>query len=105
MPVILTAIFRVANWQALLRFSDQHLIIAARAAGATRYRIYRNVHNAAEALLLAELASHDAVAQVTSVIVQIHQGIAQLHTSPASASADDRVWEPSVGLAIEEEHA
>ena len=103
MSVILTAIFRVTNWQALLHFSDQRLIIVARAAGATRYRIYRNVHDAAEALLIAELKGHEAVAPLTSALAQINQGIARLHGVSGGALADDRVWEPTICLAIEEE--
>ena len=102
MSVILTAILRVTNWQALLGYSDQRLIVVARAAGATRYRIYRNVHDAAEALLLAELASHEASTQLTGALAQINQRIAQLHSIPTSALADDQVWEPSTCLAIEE---
>jgi len=105
MSVILTAIFRVTNWQALLRFSDQSLIVAARAAGATRYRIYRNVHDAAEALLIAELASYEAIGQLTGALARVNQGIARLHGSPGSALADDRIWEPTMGLAIEEERS
>jgi hypothetical protein len=103
MPVVLTAIFRVTNWQALLRFSDQSLIVAARAAGATRYRIYRNVHDAAEALLIAELASHEAVGRLAGAIAGLNQGVARLHDSPAGSTAEDRVWEPTMCLAIEEE--
>ena len=74
-----------------------------RAAGATRYRIYRNVHDAAEALLIAELASHETIVQLTGALARVNQGRARLHGSPSSALADDRVWEPTIGLAIEEE--
>lgn len=104
MPVILTAMFRVTNWQALLRFSDQSLIVAARAAGATRYRLYRNVHDAAEALLIAELANHEAVARLTGALARLNQGVARLHDSPVGSTGEDRVWEPTICLAIEEEH-
>jgi hypothetical protein len=46
MFVVLTAIFRVKDWKALRCFSDQNLIAYARSAGASRYQIYRNIHDA-----------------------------------------------------------
>jgi hypothetical protein len=103
MSVILTAIFRVTNWQALRRLSDQSLVVAARAAGATRYRVCRNVHDAAEALLIAEFESHDAVSQLTGALTQINQGIARLYSPPGGTPPDDRIWEPTMCVAIGEE--
>jgi hypothetical protein len=103
MSVILTAIFRVTNWQALRRLSDQSLVVAARAAGATRYRICRNAHDAAEALLIAEFASHDAVSQLTGAFAQISPGVARLSSPSGGDLPDDRVWEPTMCLAIGEE--
>jgi hypothetical protein len=103
MPVIMTAVFRVTNWQALHRLSDQSLIVAARAAGATRYRIYRNVHDAGEALLITECASHEAIGQFTRTLAQVNQAIAQLKGPSGGARPDDQVWEPATCLSIDEE--
>src|SRR5262245_4652500 len=64
MPVVLTLIMRTRDWQALRSFSDGLLIGYARAAGATRYRVYRNLHDASEALLVAELPDHDALSRL-----------------------------------------
>jgi hypothetical protein len=103
MSIILTAIFRVTNWQALRRLSDQSLVVVARAAGATRYRLCRNAHDAAEALLIAEFESHDTVSQLISALGQINQALARPTSRPCGALADDRVWEPTMCLMIGEE--
>jgi hypothetical protein len=103
MSAILTIIFRVTNWQALRSLSDQSLIVAARAAGATRYQIYRNVHDAAEALLIVECASHEAIRQLTRTMAQVNRGIAQLKLPIGDRRLDDQIWEPAKCLAIREE--
>lgn len=88
MAVCYTIMARIKDWKALQRLSDQTLIGYARAAGATRYRIFRNVHNAAEVLLIAEFPDHDAVRQMNS------QADGQLSLVVAGAATDDRIWEP-----------
>jgi hypothetical protein len=103
MSVILTTIFRVSNWQALRHLSDQSLVVAARAAGATRYQIYRNAHDAAEALLIVECASHEAIRQLTRALGQINRGIAQLKSPIDDRRLDDQIWESAKCLAIGEE--
>ena len=102
MFVILTAIFRVKDWKALRCFSDQNLIAYARTAGASRYQIYRNIHDAAEALLIVEVASHSAMAQINNAIMQMSKhAIMQPDLPHRSDTPDDRIWEPTECIAIE----
>jgi hypothetical protein len=61
MTVIFTARMRVRDWRALLWLSDETLLLYARAAGARRYQLCRDTHDAAEALLLVEAGSVDAL--------------------------------------------
>jgi hypothetical protein len=104
MVVILTAMFRVKDWKALRSFSDRNLIAYARVAGASRYQIYRNIHDAAEALVIIEVSSHSGMAQISSVIAQMcKQAIVQPDPTYRSDMLDDRIWEPTDCIAIEQE--
>ncbi len=55
MPSIFIAIARVRDWQAILRFNDEELLKNAHKAGATRYRIHRNLEDASQMLLTIEV--------------------------------------------------
>ena len=102
MFVILTAIFRVKDWKALRCFSDQNLIAYARTAGASRYQIYRNIHDAAEALLIVEVSSHGVIVPINNAIMQmIKRAIVQPDLTHRSDAPDDRIWEPTECIAIE----
>jgi hypothetical protein len=102
MLVVLTTVFRVKNWQAFRYLSDQTLLSHARAAGATRYRIYRNANDAAEALLIAEVSSYDAIAQIRSALIQIHNdAIAQPGAASDGFWQENRVWESTACAAID----
>lgn len=104
MVVILTAMFHVKDWKALRYFSDQNLIAYARVAGASRYRIYRNIHDAAEALVIVEVSSHRAMAQISNALMQMcKQAIVQPGLAYRSDGLDDRIWEPTDCIAIEQE--
>jgi hypothetical protein len=104
MSVVFTAVFRVQDWQALRRLSDVTLITYARAAGARRYRLYRNTHDAAEALLLVEGVSALGLAP-------LHNALRQLigRAAPQSMSAsvrdmpDGQIWEQAECLMIGED--
>jgi hypothetical protein len=96
MAVVLTARFRVSNWQAFRRLSDETLIHFARAAGAQRYRLFRNAHDAAEALLLVEAASLDALRPLRDVLLR--QEIAWnggFAPDSGRAPTPGQLWEPS----------
>ena len=102
MFVILTAMFRVKDWKALRCFSDQKLLAYARVAGASRYQIYRNIHDAAEALLIVEVSSHGAIVQINNAIMKMSKhAIVQPHLPHRSDVLDDRIWEPTECIAIE----
>ena len=102
MFVVLTAMFRVKDWKALRRFSDQNLIAYARTAGASRYQIYRNIHDAADALLIVEVSSHGAILQISNALMQISKhAIMQPGLPHRSDDLDDRIWEPTECIAIE----
>ena len=102
MFVVLTAMFRVKDWKALRCFSDQNLIAFARTAGASRYRIYRNLHDAAEALLIVEVSSHSAMAQINNAIMQMNKAaIVQPEPPHRGDALDDRIWEPTECIAID----
>ena len=102
MFVVLTAMFRVKDWKALRCFSDQNLIAYARTAEASRYQIYRNIHDAAEALLIVEVSNHGAMVQINNAIMQMckHASV-QTDLPYRSDALDDRVWEPTECIAIE----
>ena len=102
MFVILTAMFRVKDWKALRCFSDQNLIAYARTAGASRYQIYRNIHDAAQALLIVEVSSHGAMVQINNAIMQMsNHAILQPDLAHRGDDLDDRIWEPTECIAIE----
>jgi hypothetical protein len=88
-----TAVVRVADWQAWQRLSDETLIALARQAGATRYRIFRNLHDAAEALLIAEFPDYEAVRRMGE------DTEARVAPLLGGGVADDRIWE-LVGCAV-----
>jgi hypothetical protein len=87
MSVIYTAVVRIADWKAWQRLSDETLLSYARDAGATRYRVFRNLHDAAEALLIAEFPDYEAVRRMGE------DTDAQIIPLAAEGAAGDRVWE------------
>lgn len=102
MAVVFTAILRVRDWPALRRLSDELLIVYARAAGARRYRLYRNVHDAAEALLLVEIGSAEALLPLRDALLHRDSLVSgELASGGRGGPPDGRVWEPAACLAIE----
>lgn len=100
MSVVFTTVLRVRDWQALRRLSDLSLIAFARAAGARRYRVYRNSHDAAEALLLVEGAPAEKL-QLLRAALQRHNGPAVLGGSAGTIDpTEGTIWEPTECSAI-----
>jgi hypothetical protein len=88
MAVILTAVARVRDWQALRCLNREMLIGRAREMGMTRYRIYRNVRDATQALIVAECPDEEAGQELCRDIR------ASIGTLPeGDGNPDDRVWE------------
>jgi hypothetical protein len=101
MAVVFTTVFRVKDWQALRRLSDVTLITFARAAGARRYRLYRNTHDAAEALLLVEGASPDVLRLLRAALArQNTPAISATTPSGPVDPVDGTLWEPTECSAI-----
>jgi hypothetical protein len=90
---------QVHDWRALLRLSDEQLILYAQAAGARRYQLYRNTHDAAEALLLVEAANAEALRSLCTALLH---GTAAAGLRPARPEKN-HFWEPvgarSIGAA------
>ena len=54
MSVLFTAIITTNDWKALREQNPASLVVQAQRAGAIRYRIYRNVYDASQALMITE---------------------------------------------------
>jgi hypothetical protein len=88
MALILTATARVTDWKALQQLNQHALVDLARTVGASRYQIYRNAHDAARVLVVAELPDGEALAELATALAT------QLRTLAASGPADDQAWLP-----------
>jgi hypothetical protein len=88
-PVIFTAIARLHDWRALGTRNRDIWLARMRAAGAHRYRLYRNVHDASQLLLVAELPDHDALCAMRETLDP------ELAALAIGAGPDERVWEPT----------
>jgi hypothetical protein len=77
---------RVSDWKALRALSDHRLLVLALGVGVTRYRVYRNIHDASQALLVLELPGQDALALLDREL--------DAELVMALNSVDERIWEP-----------
>ena len=87
MSIVFTSIARVKDWKAVQRLNREILVGRAREAGATRYRLYRNVKDASQVLVLAECPDDDAVQELSRDIGD------QLGAVLHDGAWDDRAWE------------
>jgi len=89
MAVLFTLMGRITDWKALQRFNRETMLSQAREAGATRYQIYRNAHDASQLLIVAELPDHDALAEIGEALSR--------HLAPLldDGTVDEQVWEPT----------
>ena len=88
MPLVFTATARVTDWKALRQLNRDALVGLARDAGASRYRIYRNAHDASRVLVVAELPDVEALPDLAAAL-RMHMG-----TLAVSGPADDQAWLP-----------
>jgi hypothetical protein len=88
MPILVTSIIKIKDWQAWQEINRERLIHRARQAGALRYQIYRNVNDASQTLVVAEVADHDAAREMRKALGEIDDLL-------AGGAADERVWEPT----------
>ena len=68
MSVVFTTIASVKDWSALRRLNRETLIRQAREAGATQYRLLRNVNDASEVIVLAELPDYEAAQELGKIV-------------------------------------
>lgn len=102
MGVVFTARLRVRDWRLLRQLSDERLILYARAAGARRYGLFRDTHDAAEALLLVEAASAEALRPLRDALLR--EAAAQrggLTTEVMAGQTEGRLWEATACRSIE----
>ena len=89
MSVLFTAIITTNDWKALRERHRTILVEQAQQVGIIRYRIYRNVHNASEMLMVAEVPDEDALRELRRELC------GQIGTLAANGHLDERVWEPT----------
>jgi hypothetical protein len=82
-PTVFTLIARVKDWEALHKLNQDILIGQAAAAGATRYRVFRNVNDASEVMVLAELQDYEAAQEMGKAL-----------DGPMTTLLE-RIWEPT----------
>jgi hypothetical protein len=88
MSIIFISIAKIRDWQAVERLSNEIVIDQAREAGATLYRVYRNVNNAAQGLVMIEFPSYSDLYRGGD------KGLsAQVNILFEGSVSDDRVWE------------
>jgi hypothetical protein len=86
MPVLFTAIITTNDWKELQEWSRTILVAQAQLAGAIGYRMYRNLHDASQVLIIAELPDDDALRELRRALYE------QVGALAAGDSAD---WEPN----------
>jgi hypothetical protein len=89
MAVLLTAIITTKDWKMLRERNREVLVGQAQQAGAIRYRIYRNVHDASQVLIVAELPDDDALRELRRALCE------QVGTLAVGNHSDERTWEPT----------
>jgi hypothetical protein len=87
MPVMLTVVARVKDWRRLQGLNQQVWVDQAAAAGAARWHIYRNAHDAAQMLLVAEFPDHDALQEINRAVSSA------LGPLLAAGALEDGCWE------------
>jgi hypothetical protein len=105
MAIIFTARLHVRDWRALLRLSDETLLLYARATGARRYQLYRDTHDATEALLLVEAANATALRPVSDALLRLGDAtLGGRMTGERTEAVEGRLWEPAGGRTMDEAH-
>jgi quinol monooxygenase YgiN len=89
MPVLFTAIITTNDWKVLREQNHATLVVQAQQAGAIRYHIYRNVHDASQVLMIAEFPDDDALHELRQALYE------QIGALAAGGRSDERTWEPT----------
>jgi hypothetical protein len=88
MPVVVTFVARIKDWKRLQQLNQESLIEEARESGATRYCLFRNGSDAAELMVMLELANYDAAQELAHTLNE------EIHSLLANGEADTHIWEP-----------
>ena len=94
MPVLLTLMARVKDWRALHDLNQQVWAEQAAAAGAARWHLYRNAHDAGQMLLVAEFPDHEALQDMSRAVSSA------LSPMLAGGAPQDGCWESTGWRAI-----
>lgn len=78
---------QIHDWQALRELHDEVLLPQAQALGAQRFRVFRNVKNAAEMLIVVELHAYDDAQEIAHFLAA---QLLPLHLPGSGAKA---IWE------------
>ena len=89
MSLLLTVIVATRDWKTLREQNQAILVSQAQQAGAIRYQVYRNVHDASQALIIAELPDDDALRELRRVLCE------QIGALSANSHLDEHIWEPT----------
>jgi hypothetical protein len=84
---MLTVVARVKDWRRLQGLNQLVWVDQAAAAGAARWHIYRNAHDAGQMLLVAEFPDHEALQDFSRAIANA------LRPLLAGGALDDGCWE------------
>jgi hypothetical protein len=87
MSVLFTIIVSTRDWKTLRERNQELLVGQAQQAGATRYQVYRNIHDAARALIVAELPDDDALRELRRALRE------QVGSLDAGGRPDESMWE------------
>ncbi len=88
MAVVFLGHARIADWDALLALHRGTLLDLATTLGAAHYRVYRNAHDSAEVLVVAELPDPEAA---QALLAGLHDTLGGLARHPGLR---DSTWEP-----------
>jgi hypothetical protein len=90
--MVFTSSAKLKDWKALREFHEGVLLASARACGAQRYELYRNVNDATQVLLVAEFADGDQLREFLGTWLDA-RGLV------SSDAAHNALWEP-LGWAV-----
>lgn len=69
--MIITSSYKLRDWKALREYHDRVLLEQAKACGARRYALYRNLNDATRVLLIAEFAGPDRAQEFLGVWLEV----------------------------------
>ncbi len=87
MSVIFTAVAKVKDWRALQKLDEEVFRDELQAIRAMGYQIYRNTHDASQALLWLELPDQDDIHHVRAIVFEALNGLDKVSVT------DEGVWE------------